>query len=280
MNNEQLYLYEVIEDYIYGDDEVKKEAYDYFCHCVWSSSNKRRTYTKSINYNVNKHKIDSDIGQVFNTWSSVEYKYYVSTTKDYNWASVIRQKINNLYTIYFDKNVITNKEYIDQLRVPQNLYYDWIKNGTEYTGNELTLIIDDAMAEAELLREKFANQKMDKNWNEFKKIIEEMLVDIFRTCSTIEDIEDDDVLVNYTDRLEDNFYIRYFCKSLDKMMLKFQKKYYEVRDHQQLKRCEICGAMFEIKNKKWDYSSKYCDKCKKEMERECNRIRKQRQRCK
>ena len=45
-------------------------------------------------------------------------------------------------------------------------------------------------------------------------------------------------------------------------MLKWQKKYYKVRDHKQYKRCKECGKLIEkTSNKKM-----YCDDCKRKME--------------
>ena len=51
--------------------------------------------------------------------------------------------------------------------------------------------------------------------------------------------------------------MRYFCKSLEGEMLKFQKQYFGVRDHKKYKRCKKCGKMIEVKGNK----KKYCDKC-------------------
>ena len=71
--------------------------------------------------------LDSEIGQIFNTWSVVEYTGYKAMTNDTDWCSLIRQKINNLYTRYFDEEVILKKDYMNLLKTPYNLYYRWIK---------------------------------------------------------------------------------------------------------------------------------------------------------
>ena len=78
------------------------EIFSAFCSQIWSCDNKRRVYTKSIKYSVKKSLLNSDLGKIFDTWSNIEYKYYKAMTKEEDWSSLIRQKINNIYTQYFD----------------------------------------------------------------------------------------------------------------------------------------------------------------------------------
>ena len=68
-------------------------------------------------------------------------------TKDTDWCSLIRQKINNLYTRYFDEEVILNKDYMNLLKTPYNLYYRWIK-GEKMNADDLTDIIENSMYKA------------------------------------------------------------------------------------------------------------------------------------
>ena len=100
------YLYEIIDDYKNADSEEEKtEIFKDFCSSIWGSKNKRRTYTKTIKFKVRSDLLESEIGQIFNTWSEVSYTGYKAMTKDTDWCSLIRQKINNLYTRYFDEEV-------------------------------------------------------------------------------------------------------------------------------------------------------------------------------
>ena len=79
------FLYEIIEDYKESEtQEGKDEIFSSFCASIWSSDNKRRTYTKSIKFTVRKDLLDTDLGQVFDAWSNIEYKYYKAMTKDEN----------------------------------------------------------------------------------------------------------------------------------------------------------------------------------------------------
>ena len=113
-NCNELYLYEIIEDFKEAKSQSEKDyIFNSFCLSIWNSENNRRIYKKTIKFNIRKDLLNTDIGKIFDTWSEIEYKYYKSITQNENWNSIIRQKINNIYTRYFDKEVILGKEYMD-----------------------------------------------------------------------------------------------------------------------------------------------------------------------
>lgn len=262
------YLYEIIDDYKNSDsDEEKNGIFKSFCSSIWSCDNKRRVYTKTIRFSVRKDLLDTDAGQVFDVWSEVEYKGYKAMTKDSDWCSLIRQKVNNLYTRYCDKEVILKQDYMNLLKTPKRLYYQWI-DGTEMNADELTTIIDDAIDDSEKLKVTYQKQKMNLSWSDFKKVIEGFFQRCFDNCQLLEDYEDKSKLNTIYDFMnEDNFYVKYFCKSLEGEMLKYQKQYFGVRDHKKYKRCKICGKMIEkTGNKKI-----YCAECAKNNEKERKR---------
>ena len=66
---------------------------------------------------------------------------------------------------------------------------------------------------------------------------------------------------------EDNFYVGYICKSLEGEILKWQKKYYGIRDHKKYSRCKQCGSIIEKTGNK----RIFCDKCAETSKRESNR---------
>ena len=206
------YLYEIIDDYKHSNsDREKSDIFQSFCSSIWSSGNKRRIYTKTIRFTVRKDLLKTNVGQVFDMWSEVEYKGYKSLSKQTDWCSLIRQKINNLYTRYFDKEVILKRDYISLLNTPKRLYYQWI-DGMEIDSDELTTIIDDAIDNAEQLRITYQNQKMKLSWNDYKKVVEVFLQKIFDNCKLTEDYEAKTNLNYIYDFInEDNFYISYFC---------------------------------------------------------------------
>lgn len=272
------YLYEIIDDYKNADsEEEKSEIFKDFCSSIWSNKNKRRIYTKTIRFNVRSDLLETEIGQIFNTWSEVEYIGYKSMTDDTDWCSLIRQKINNLYTRYFDKEIILNKDYMKLLKTPYNLYYRWIK-GEEMKSEELTNVIDESVHKAKELKSMYQKQKMELSWEEYKKVIEEILCSIFNNSKLIEEYENNYFTNKYIYELanEDNFYVSYFCKSLEGRMLNYQKEYYGLKRgrNKQYKHCKECGALIEKSGNK----KMYCDKCAELVEKRNATIRKRKQR--
>ena len=270
------YLYEIMDDYKNAtSEEEKSEIFKDFCSSLWGSKNKRRVFKKTIKYKVRSDLLESDIGQIFNSWSEIDYTSYKSMTKDTDWCSLIRQKINNLYTRYCDKEVILKKDYMDLLKTPKRMYYRWI-SGEEISMDMLTDLIDDSISKASKLKSVYQKQKMDLTWNEYKKVAEEFLKSILDRCKLIEDYEAEmlsNEQINITNKYiydfynEDKSYIKYICDSLEGEMLKWQKKYYGVKEHKQYKRCKECGALIEKLGK----NTQYCSKCKDIKRKETKR---------
>ena len=222
-------------------------------------------YTKTIRFKVRSDLLESEIGQIFNTWSEVDYVGYKAMTKDTDWCSLIRQKINNLYTRHFDEEVILKKDYMDLLKTPYNLYYRWIK-GREMDKDELTDAIENSIHKATELKSVYQKQKIKLPWNEYKIVIEGFLRKIFDNCKPIEEYEDENLTNKYIYEFasEDNSYISYFCDNLEFYMLNYQKEYYGLKRgrNKKYKRCKECGALIEITNNR----VLYCRDCKRKME--------------
>lgn len=258
----EIFLYEIIEDYKTAKTQNEKdEIFKSFCDSIWISNNKRRTYFKSIRFNVRKDLLYTEVGQVFYMWSEVDYKSYKSMTKDENWCSIIRQKINNIYTRYFDKEVILDKIYMDLIKIPKQLYYKWI-SGVDMSADKVTEIIDDAIYESIQIKKVLQLEKMDLSWNDYKIVIEGYLRRCFNNCRQIDEYEDKTKVVTQLDFLtEDNFYVKYFCKSLNGYIKDYQKQYYGLKysSRNGYIRCKQCRKMIErTGNKKL-----YCDECAK-----------------
>ncbi|MCI8793579.1 MAG: hypothetical protein HFG38_12460 [Eubacterium sp.] len=262
------YLYEIIEDYKNAvSDAERDDIFRIFCSSIWSSSNKRRTRTKTIRFSIRKELLETDTGQVFRPWSVIGYNGYDSRTRDTDWCSLIRQKINNLYTRYFDRDIILNKDYIHLLQIPKQLYYQW-EGGVEMTQDEAAARIRAALSEAEKKYAFYQKQKMQLSWNDYKQVVEGFLLKIFQTCRLLEECEEEMSCGNIYDFMnEDNFYIRYFCRSLEGAMKKWQKQYYGLRDHKTYTRCTVCGRMIEKTNNR----VKYCKACAAAVNRERSR---------
>ena len=262
----ETFLYEIIEDYKEAENnEVKDEIFNSFCSSIWASDNKRRTYMKTIHFKVRNDLLDTEVGQIFDTWSGIEYRYYKSMTKEENWCAIIRQKINNIYTRYFDKEVILNKEYMDLLKKPKLMYFDWL-SGTEMDADTVTDIIDDTIDKAEKLKQRFQMEKMTLSWNDYKKVIEGFLRRCFDNCKLIDEYEDKTQIINNYDFItEDHFYIKYICERLSGNIKDYQKKYYGLKysSRKGYSRCKHCGGIIEKTNNRVIY----CKECGKEMNR-------------
>lgn len=267
-NCDEMYLYEIIEDYKdASSQEEKEEIFRAFCSSIWSCDNKRRTYTKCIRFKIRKDLLNTELGQIFNTWSLIEYKYYKATTKDENWRSIIRQKINNIYTRYFDKEIVLGKEYLHLITTPKRLYYEWI-SGSELDAQGVTSIIDNAIDDSLKVKRRLQSEKMSLSWEDYKKLMEGFLHTAFHNCKLIESYEDKSVVSSMFDFLtEDHFYVRYINHSLDGLMRNYQRKYYGVRQHRPLKRCRSCRCIIENDSK----NRQYCKSCKKEIRKRINR---------
>lgn len=256
------YLYEIIDDYKNANsEEEKSEIFEDFCSSLWSSKNKRRTYIKTIRFKVRNDLLQTEVGQIFDIYSEIEYVGYKEMTKDIDWVSLIRQKINNLYTRYFDKEVILKKDYMELLKTPKNLYYRWT-SGEEINSDKLTEIIENSIFKAQELKLNYQKQKMELSWNDYKEVIEKFLKNIFNNCKLIEDFEKDNLTSQYIYELatEDNFYIKYFCDSLESYMCNYQKEYYKLKRgrNKKYKHCKECGKLIEKTNNR----ILYCDECK------------------
>ena len=268
------YLYEIIEDYKETtSSEEKDELFNEFCSALWQSKNKRRTYVKTIKFKVRDDLFDTDVGKVFDAWSIIEYNGYKAMSTDNSWYDLIRQKINNLYTRYFDADIILNKQYMDLLRTPKTLYYRWTK-GCDIDTDNLENIIDEAISNAQVIKEAYQKQKMQLSWNEYKNLVEKLLRKIFDSCITINGYEKKHGVLNYLllneFSTEDNFYIKYICKSLDFHMRNYQKQYYELKRgrNKRYKRCKECGTLIEATNNR----AMYCKECAIKINREKTKI--------
>ena len=258
-NSKDYYFYEIIQDYKNTADQNEKEQMlQEFFKAVWSSPNKRRIYKKTIRFAVTSNLSETAVGKVFNIWSAVEYTGYKHACINADYISLLRQKINNIYTRLFDSRVILNKEYMKLINTPKTLYYRWLA-GEEFDAAMVTGLIDDAIHEALKVKSKYQQQKMKLSWKNYRTIVENCLRKIFETCRMLDDYEDGTLPPINTDYWnEDNFYIRYFCRSLDGHFRKYQKKYYHIRDHKNYRRCLRCGSLFELENR----SHRYCPGCR------------------
>jgi len=257
-------MYEILDDYQQATDDIMKDdIFKAFCFNIWSSKNKRKIITKSIKFNVRKDLLQTDLGKVFDVWSNVEYLSYRSMSKEKGYISLIRQKVNNIYTNLFDARICSNKEYMDLIRMPKTLYYRWI-DGEYMEADDVTMLIDNAIFKAEEIKKIYSKQKMQLSWMKYKKECEKYFRRMFDNYISIDDYEDKSIIHNHSDCWnEDHFCISYFCKGLDGYFKNYQKEYYGIKHNgkksasQYLTRCKDCEALI----KKTGNKKMYCDAC-------------------
>lgn len=265
-NITESYFYEVIEDYKEAVPEEQDAIFRTFCTALWANSNTRRIYTKAISFQVRKDLLHTELGQVFDAWSEVTYHSYKSLSKETDYMSLLRQKINNLYTRYFDKKVILQSDYLDLLKTPKRLYLSWLE-GTEMSAEEATIAIDDAIAASVKCKEWYQKQKIDLSWADYQLIIEDILRKAFDHAKYAEEYEaSPDTALCYEFLAEDNLYIKYFCHYLECELKQWQYRHYGVRAHQPMMRCQVCGGLTEKKGR----NQKYCKACLCNRRREIN----------
>lgn len=274
---EEKYLYEILEDYQYAETKPEKEEiFHAFCSLVWSNPNKRQVVTKAIRFRVRRDLRSTELGRIFDAWSEIPYTSYRSMTKATDYASLIRQKVNNLYTNLFDGQICLKKEYMASIRFPRDLYYQWVK-GEAMEADDVTAAIDDAIAVALKIKENSAKQKMRLSWKEYKGVTERCFRKLFDHYISLDDYEDKSGLhVETAVWSEDNYCIRYFCKGLNGYFKNYQKEYYGLpkATRYRYSRCSGCGGLFEKKHNRQVYCPDCSESQRKDRYKRYNKKRK------
>lgn len=256
------YLYEIMDDYKHAALAKEKDAlFQTFCSSIWENCCKQRLCPKEIRFKVKKELLQTPIGQVFQAYSKIEYMGYQAMSEETDWRSLLCQKLSNLYTKYFDKEVILNREYLYLLHTPKRLYCNWLK-GNSFTPEEALALIKEAMEKAEQKKAVFQNQKMELSWQEYKQVAEGFLRKLFDCCKLLDHYEKASDFYNIYDFMnEDNFYVRYFCKSLEAYMKNYTKEYYGLKRGRNKKyiRCSLCGSLIE----RTGPNTRYCTECRR-----------------
>ena len=260
------FLYEILDDYKDAvDDKEKDEIVSAFMKLIWACKNKRSVFQKDLRFSVSKSLLDTDIGQIFNTYSAISYTSYRSMSKNTDFVSLIRQKVNNIYTNLCDGNVCFKKEYMDLIKLPKQMYYRW-KSGEEYDVCSLIDQLEDILVEANKVKEKYAKQKMNIEWYKYKTLIVPYFKRMFENYIPLEKFEDKTHLtIDINTWNEDNFAVAYLCKGLDGYMRDYQKEYYGVkkRRNSNLVYCD-CGNLYDKKTN----NQKKCLVCQDKINKE------------
>ncbi len=92
-----LYMYEILEDYKFAKTEAKREEiFTSFSKLIWENPNTRKLLDKPITFHIKPKLLHTEIGQVFSAYTSISRTVCPSTTKDTDFASLIRQKAKTI----------------------------------------------------------------------------------------------------------------------------------------------------------------------------------------
>lgn len=264
------YLYEVLDDY--KTSENQDEIFRCFIDKIWHSSNTRQIYTKYIRFTMLPEIVDTDVGQVFYNYVNIPYIASKTMTRNTDYISLIRQKINNIYNNYCEPRLCTRKDYMELLHMPKTTYYRWEKYHDENDIDDLANRIKENLNKAQELKNQYSKQKMKLTWKQFKPFVEEYLRRGFNNYISLDEFENKEQFVLDTDLwTEDNFVIRYLCRCLQNGIKDYQKKYYGLyrkgkRSKLKIKRCIDCGELFWVKNK--DNQTVRCAECQHKRDKE------------
>lgn len=246
----------------YKEFSNKQLILNSFLDKLWKSKCKHKKYKRYYAYNVDKRLLNNrqDLVDLFKKYNKIEYTVCRSfyPREKLNSIDYIRIHINNMYALLFDKDVYYNKKYYQLLKTPKQEYFKAVKKRGNVDYGEVKERIEKALAEAELIKKESIAKKIDMPFKDYKQLINHFIERIFNNYIPIEEYEKKygwDFKVFVDSWSEDNFIIKYFCKSLTGYMRKYIKK---LRSGKYI-RCAMCGNLV----RKRSNSQKYCGECAK-----------------
>lgn len=270
-NTKNKFLYEILDDYKEGTEEQRENIFNAFIDLIYSNNSCRQISDKYISFTVSKNLINTSIGQALLPYQQIKYDWISSKTNVTDFVSLIRQKINNIYTYYCDSNICTGKEYMQLLHTPQRMYNRWIKDELNLNADKLTQVIKDSLNRAGEIKHLYAKQKMNICWDDFKSFTIPCLRKAFDNFIPLDEFSCRNEFIETTDGwCEDNFPVKYLCRCLGYGIKNYQKSYYGLYvkgSHNKLiyKRCLDCGNLFQ--SNKYATKTVRCKDCQLKITR-------------
>ena len=271
-----MFLNEILDEYRDSDEVRKKEILNNFLELLWKSKCKYKKYRKYSTYKVNEKALNyrEDLINLFNKFNKLEYTVCKSYYKNkLDSIDYIRIHINNIYGYLFDEDVYYAKEYYNLLFTPKKEYFktiNLIKNNCDFDINDVKNNIENAIKKAEEIKQKSINKKIKMKWSDYKKLVNSFIEKIFNNYMTIEEYEEKygwDIRIDIDGWSEDNYIIKYFCKSLTGYFRNYIRKFRGFKYNDKIIHCIQCG----IPIKQTSNRRKYCKNCWKEKELERQR---------
>lgn len=260
-------LSELLEDYQEFNED---EALDEFIKLLWNSDYRCRTYSKYYTFKLQPELLgnNEELIKIFEPYQIIKVRHAVSYYKDKpNSIDMIRIHINNMYMYLTNSEVYMSKEYFNYKIKPKKLYFktiERIKDGEVVNISEIRSQLLDLEKKTEELRLRDVEKKIELTIKEYKKLINGYIFRIFNNYKSPSEYEQEngwELDVTHDAWHEDNYIIKYFCKSLTGYM----KNY--VKDLQPkieiIKNCNQCESIFKPKSNR----QKYCSVCSKQVEK-------------
>lgn len=272
-----MFLNEILDEYRDSDEVRKKEILNNFLELLWKSKCKYKKYKKYSTYKVNEKALNyrKDLINLFNKFNKLEYtvckSYY---NKKLDFIDYIRIHINNIYGYLFDEDVYYAKEYYNLLFTPKKEYFktiNLIKNNCDFDINDVKNNIENAIKKAEEIKQKSINKKIKMKWNDYKKLVNSFIEKIFNNYMTIEEYEEKygwDIRIDIDGWSEDNYIIKYFCKSLTGYFRNYIREFRGFKYNDKIIHCIQCGTPI----KQTSNRRKYCSSCWKKHRNEYQKL--------
>jgi hypothetical protein len=265
-------LDEILEEY---KDTGDKEYIDEFMGMLWESKYKFKKYKKSYTFEVDKERLHNreDLIELFEKHNEIEFKFCKSFYKKrLEYIDYIRIHVNNMYGFLVDKELYLPKEYYHLLLSPKREYYNTVEslsNGEVVNYEEVKSKIETSINEAENLKKETLKKKLDIKWKDYKKLIHNYIERIFNNYKPPHEYEQEHgwQMAVYVDGWsENNYVVKYFCKSLTGYLRNYVKS--QQPKENKKKFCVNCNLeIFSKGNRK-----KYCESCAKKIKRKQDRI--------
>ncbi|MGD7047068.1 hypothetical protein FZC83_02290 [Rossellomorea marisflavi] len=260
-------LDELLEEYKETGDRV---LIDEFMKMLWGSKYKFKKYSKTYTFDVDEGKLngDSELIELFKCHQETEFRFCKSFYKSkLDYIDYIRIHVNNMYGYLVDRELYLPKEYYHLLLSPKREYYntvDAIREGLNVDPNSIDLKIKESLDRAEEIRNEALKKKIELSWAEYKKLIRNYVERLFKNYKPPHEYEEEhgwQMSVYVDGWSENNYVVKYFCRSLTGYMRNYVKSLQPKK--QKKKFCFYCGVeIFAKSNRK-----KYCGDCLIEKER-------------
>lgn len=258
-------LDELLEEYKEVNEEDKKVIIDKFTEMLWSSKytyKKRKRYYK---YKVNKESLNhrDDLISLFDQYKAIEFTFCKSYyKKSMEYIDYIRIHVNNMYGFLTDTTVYLPKEYYQLLLTPKREYYksvERLKNGENVDYDKVKNTIVSSLSKAEEIKNESSQRKVKIKWDDYKELVNSYIERIFNNYIPPHEYEKEhgwEMKVHVDGWSENNYVIKYFCKSLTGYIRNYIRDS-KLKEEIKSTYCKNCGIIINVRNK----NTKYCKDC-------------------